>query len=206
MHSTGSPLIKLIVTHFSAVKQDETHSLSEQISSLVDKLNDDIHMMCDQSLTQNGTESCPTTVRRLGSEPVGIPASISLTQRLSVDSIRRPESIRPPLPPERRNSTITAATPTAPSIFDLRNAGVFGHQNAMNGRVRSVHDLNQVPAQFDNETHNTGVVYRAPFSQSAGASNYVNQQYIPESLPETLPNTERPGSYTGGYRPPPYNK
>jgi hypothetical protein len=69
---------------FLDTRQNETHSLSEQISTLVDKLNDDIHLMCDQSLIQNGAESCPSTVRRLGSEPVGIPASISLTQRLSV--------------------------------------------------------------------------------------------------------------------------
>lgn len=32
-------------------------------------------------------------------------------------------SSKPPAPPERRNSTITAATPTAPSVAEIRAAG-----------------------------------------------------------------------------------
>ncbi|KAI6182235.1 IMD domain-containing protein [Aphelenchoides bicaudatus] len=200
-HLNQRPLSFNEEAHQKETKQDETHSLSEQISNLVDKLNDDIHMMCDQSLT--GPDSCPTTVRRLGSEPVGIPASISLTQRLSVDSIRsRPPFA--PLPPERRNSTITAATTNAPSIFDLRNAGVFSNQSLMNGRVQSIQDLNQMPTHYGDETYSNGVVYRSAFSQSAGAPNYVSQPpYNSETLPEPPMNAERPGSYTSGsYRPP----
>lgn len=169
----------------------ETNTLSEQISNMVDKFNDEIHLMCDQSLPfdNNGMN----TVRRLGSEPSNIPASVSLSQRLSVDAIRRPEFIRPPppLPPERRNSTISAATPNAPSVYDLRNAGMFGGPNAMNGRVRSINDLNQ-------DVYNTGgVVYRAPFSNSVDASNYVTHQQ--DSLPDPPLNSAR-SSYN---RPPP---
>lgn len=159
--------------------------------------------MCDQSLPQALTDNGMNTVRRLGSEPANIPASISMTQRLSVDAIRRSESIRPPPPPpERRNSTITAATPTAPSIFDLRNAGVFGRSNPLNGRVRSIQNLNQ----YDQEAaYNTGgVVYRTPFSNLADTTDYSDPQS--DTLPEPPPNSGRSSSYQQpqmGYRPQP---
>lgn len=87
----------------------------------------------------------------------------------------------------------------APSIFDLRNAGLFNHQgavnqDAMNGRARPTNDFNQAQHQFDD----TQVVYRTPFSQSADASNYVNQPYNQENSGRAIfyqPPNYRPSSY-----------
>lgn len=155
-------------------------SLSEQISHLVDKFNDEIHTMCDQSLPPQQFDC--NTVRRLGSEPCSV-------------SIRRPESIRPPppMPPERRNSTITSATPTAPSIFDLRNAGMFSKSNPSNGRVRSIQDLNA----------HDGIIYRSSFSNSTDDAN------LSDSLPDPPMSSTRASSYQPNvsYRtnPPAYN-
>lgn len=81
--------------------------------------------------------------------------------------------VQPPPLPERRNSTISAATPTAPSIADIRFAGVFPPPSSMTTSMpisfnSAIPSIKKGPSQIFNHVPNQTETL-------SSLSNYHNQ-------------------------------
>uniref|UniRef100_A0A915LSJ4 IMD domain-containing protein n=1 Tax=Meloidogyne javanica TaxID=6303 RepID=A0A915LSJ4_MELJA len=83
------------------------------------------------------------------------------------------KTVQPPPLPERRNSTISAATPTAPSIADIRSAGVFPPPSSMTTSMpisfnSAIPSIKKEPSQIFNHAPNQ-------IKTLSSLSNYHNQ-------------------------------
>ncbi|KAI6179368.1 IRSp53/MIM-like proteiny domain (IMD)-containing protein [Aphelenchoides besseyi] len=193
-----------VETPIDALSTDKT-SLTDTISQLVDQLNDDMNSFSDDPNSVGPHNVIPI---RQNAHSSSVPPNSSI-QRHSMDTnkMQRPVSIKPPpLPPQRRNSSITAATPTAPSIVDLRNAGLYGRQppvynqgppsayNNNSAIYASTREFGQRPSISTSSQH---------YPNESIYSNYATAGLINGQHNDSIdPLPEPPNSFRNSYQPP----